>query len=495
MIRLRIPSLGQLPLFLPPVVFASVNACYLVLFDLPLSTVTLFYVVVLEFAAIGLSFNVAEILCAWTFGEILPPRSATLEDFPPVALLCVTCDDSDPDVLRLLNTQTYSNLTVFVLDDSRSERHRSIVDASGLPVFRRENRDGYKAGNLNNWLRNHGRQFMYFVVADADSILPPDFVDTMVRYAEHPANRDIAMFESLIRAWNTTSLFAALLDALAFLPARYRLRVTNRLGSTLSVGHNNLYRTDAVASLGGFTEHFLAEDFATCITLVSGGTWRCRAVPVISFERQPENIGEFARRQSRWAYQTLQLLELDVPRLSWSITLELFRALHYYISPLVMILGLLLSLLVNLQELVLASTMPSAKALIEGPMSPLWLFFLTWLLVPILGVSILARHHGVALRHVLGAVLLNSALFTVTSWVVARQVALYARRQRRPFTVTGRRMTPTLLDTFLIAGPVGILLWSVMITTCLNPAALPNLAWLIPACLGPLIVYVCQRSR
>lgn len=270
----------------------------------------LVYVILLEYMAVGIAYDMAELLFVLVIRRHDPPRMSVLTNRPPVALVCCTCDDVDIAVLNNLLNQTYPNLDIFVLDDSRSREYRSLVDSSGLTVVRRESQAGYKAGNLNNWLFQYGSDYQYFVVADADSMFPGEFVRQMVRYAEHPDNADVAIFESHIYAWNTATEFARLQNVMTPLYHQIKSRLDNRLGTNLSVGHNNLYRTAVLMSIGGFVEDYLAEDFATSAEVVRGGKRQCKTVPVVSYERLPQNLSEFSKRQARWAFQTFQLLTL-----------------------------------------------------------------------------------------------------------------------------------------------------------------------------------------
>lgn len=101
--------------------------------------------------------------------------------------------------------------------------------------------------------------------------------------------------------WNTSSRFAHLFELFRLLSNMIGLLVENPLGQILSVGHNNLYRTGRLLAAGGFTESYVAEDYATTLKLVSEGLGSCKIVPVEVFERAPSNVHEFLARQSRWA--------------------------------------------------------------------------------------------------------------------------------------------------------------------------------------------------
>ena len=245
-------------------------------------------------------------------------RLQTLESTPSTALLYVTCNDHDLALIEKLCHQDYPELDIYVLDDSQGGSLGRSLDHLPITVVARTTRTGYKAGNLNNWLSKYGANYTYFVVTDADSLLPPNFVSSMVTYANDPANEGVAIFESVITGWNTDSSFARMLDTMRPLENQLATVVQNALGQTLSVGHNNLYRADRIMAGGGFVTHYVAEDYSTSVHLMSQGLGACKVMPVKSFERVPSNLPEFLARQSRWALQTFQLLSLDLSGVDWA---------------------------------------------------------------------------------------------------------------------------------------------------------------------------------
>jgi cellulose synthase/poly-beta-1,6-N-acetylglucosamine synthase-like glycosyltransferase len=230
------------------------------------------------------AYDCAELLVATSLPNRVLPKLVDVKSDPSVALVCCTCDDIDPEVLSKLGKQTYVNLRVFVLDDSQQPAARALVDCIPYTIVRRSRRSGFKAGNLNHWLRRYGEEFDYVTVADADSILPPTFVADMVAHLEHPGNAHIGILESCIQPWNVTNTFARLLGLNAMLNRLLLLRVASRLGATLSVGHNNLIRICALLEVGGFDEDYLAEDYAVTIALLRTGARTCEAADVTSFE-------------------------------------------------------------------------------------------------------------------------------------------------------------------------------------------------------------------
>ncbi|MFQ5986486.1 MAG: glycosyltransferase family 2 protein, partial [Thermoplasmata archaeon] len=254
----------------------------------------------------------------------LPPYPLSALDgltgSPRVAILYTTMNDVVPECVRAIR-QTYP-CDVYLLDDSSDQAKRAVVDAlakeAGFSVARRPERLGFKAGALNNWLRLHGRAYDYFVLLDADSFLPPDWVELALRYAEHPANQDVAIFQGMINIWNTDRPFPAALAPTHLLSHdEWERKLANYLGTVVCYGHNVMIRVGPVLEIGGFDEGYVSEDFATAVKLASHGQGSV-FVPLHSWEALPENVRGFVRRQNKWTRSSMEFFSFVPPaRIPW----------------------------------------------------------------------------------------------------------------------------------------------------------------------------------
>ena len=258
------------------------------------------WISVLQFVLIALFF----LSFAFGFSKRLvslvvkPYRLAKLEARPRrprVAELYTTMNDAVPECLEAIH-QTYP-VDVFLLDDSKDPYKRELVDRiagrKGFRVIRRTDRRGFKAGALNHWLSLHGAEYDYFVILDADSLLPPDWVEEALTYAEHPENADLAIFQGLINLWNTDKPFPrALAPNQRLGQDEWELKVAGYLGAVVCYGHNVMLRTKHVLAVGGFDEGYVSEDFATAVRLASAG-YGSTFVPLHTWEALPENVVGF----------------------------------------------------------------------------------------------------------------------------------------------------------------------------------------------------------
>lgn len=456
------------------------------------------YVSLLELVAFGFAYEITQLFLSLFLKEIRLPFVKKLDNYPPVALLCTTCDNINTEILKNLNRQTYPNLHIFILDDSQDKESQVAVDSLYFSVLRRSNRYGYKAGSLNNWLMQYGQNFPYFIVVDADSLLPDNFVEQMIAYAEHPNNSGVAIFESLISAWNDKNQFARLLGTMTPVMHHYKLCLDNRFCSSLSVGHNNLYRTSIINMIGGFKEDYLAEDYATSIEVLRM-KYFCMTVPVPSFERLPENSIEFVRRQSRWTIQTFQLMSLKTISLSWYTRLSILMTLHYYFMPVLALFGMVILMYLNINNYYVFNTLslPLDFVSIESLREDKTLiFWVTYIILPIFLRGILARREGISVRHYFNSIFFHGALFSASLWPVIRRPLAFWDKSRFHFNVTILAPCPSFQQIILLNVPGFILIWIASLSIALNPIwSGLNLFWAIPAFLSPFLIHYIQRRN
>lgn len=133
-------------------------------------------------------YNIGVVLFSWIYRNFVPkPQALLLHETPPVAILYTTCNDFIQKSVESCLHINYPNYTLYILDDGDDPAIRSKIDAYAdenpdwVKVVRRENREGYKAGNLNHALEHHVSE-PYFAVVDADEIVPANFLNKLVPY-------------------------------------------------------------------------------------------------------------------------------------------------------------------------------------------------------------------------------------------------------------------------------------------------------------------------
>ena len=288
---------------------------------------------------VPVSFEFSELLLTFFIDKPSIPQ-ASLTKQPKVALLYTTCDDALEHCLLDLSGQSYENYEIFILDDSQDEYFKKKVDQFGYQVVRRDNLNGFKGGNLNNWIFKYGAEYEYFIILDSDSIIPSNFIAEMVRYAAHPNNADVAIFQSKIIPWNQNNLFSKLVGEIGMTRMHIIERVGNELNMVFSFGHNNLHRTKSITGVGGFNEMITPEDLTITFSLSAWGE-SVKVVDIISYDKNPDSFVAYKKRLIRWAKQTIEVFRFDWKFSSLSLKVmaikNLFSYLSIFICPLLLL--------------------------------------------------------------------------------------------------------------------------------------------------------------
>src|SRR5260370_33173949 len=112
-------------------------------------------------------------------------------------MLYCTYNDFNPENLFKCLTQDYQNTRFIILDDSTKaeckERIKEFSASHGILVVRRPDNSGFKAGNINHFLKTYLSnihnpfvaqlaRYQYFVFLDSDEVVPENFVSRMLDY-------------------------------------------------------------------------------------------------------------------------------------------------------------------------------------------------------------------------------------------------------------------------------------------------------------------------
>ena len=210
-------------------------------------------------------------------------------------------------------------LDIQVLDDSTDETRqvaRACVErfaAQGLPIvyIHRANREGFKAGALENGLKSAQGELV--AIFDADFIPPPDFLRRTVPYFQ---NEQIGMVQArwtyLNRDYSLlTQVETILLDGHFVVEhgARSRRGVFFNFNGTAGV-----WRRQAIEDAGGWEHDTLTEDTDLSYRAQLRG-WRFLYLPDIECVSElPVDMNSFKAQQARWAKGLMQTAKKVLPR-------------------------------------------------------------------------------------------------------------------------------------------------------------------------------------
>ena len=275
-----------------------------------------FFIFFVEFAWLYGLYNLGVILFAfWVRGankrrgsEVLP----ALTNYPPVAILYTTCNDFVEASAESCVNQDYPAFKVYLLDDSNDPLYQARVDvfAERFPdrveVVRRPDRKAFKAGNMNHGLANVAVSEPYFAIADADEILPADFLIRLVPHLE--ADPSCAFVQANHRANpGQTSPLAKALGVGIDLHWKWYQPLRNRFGFVMFLGHGAILRREIWEKIGGFPD-IVSEDLGFAIRARELGYRGKFVEDVVCFEDFPEDVRSFRIRHMKWTRGTCEFL-------------------------------------------------------------------------------------------------------------------------------------------------------------------------------------------
>ena len=248
-------------------------------------------------------------------------------------------------------------LDIQVLDDSTDETQqvaRACVErhaAEGLPIvyIHRTNRQGFKAGALENGLRTARGEFV--AIFDADFIPQADFLRRTIPYFLDPnGGGGIGMVQARWTYLNSdysllTRVETILLDGHFVIEHGGR----SRRGTFFNFnGTAGVWRRSAIDAAGGWEHDTLTEDTDLSYRAQLKG-WKFLYLPDIECASElPVDMNGFKAQQARWAKGLMQTAKKILPKVfradvPWHIKSEAFFHLTANISyPLMVLLSTML---------------------------------------------------------------------------------------------------------------------------------------------------------
>jgi len=211
-------------------------------------------------------------------------------------------------------------LDIQVLDDSTDETQavaRACVErhqALGVPVayIHRDNREGFKAGALQEGLKTAKGEFV--AIFDADFIPPADFLRRTVPYFN---TLKIAMVQT---RWSYVNRHYSVLTEVEaiLLDGHFAIEHSSRFRTGLFFNFNGtagIWRRNAIEDAGGWQHDTLTEDTDLSYRAQMRG-WQFLYLPEIACPSElPVEMNAFKSQQARWAKGLMQTAKKILPRM------------------------------------------------------------------------------------------------------------------------------------------------------------------------------------
>jgi cellulose synthase/poly-beta-1,6-N-acetylglucosamine synthase-like glycosyltransferase/uncharacterized membrane protein (UPF0136 family) len=295
------------------------------------------FIFFIDFAWLYGMYNLGVVSFATLYGLLgkksplaLTPNVKTAQ--PPVAILYTTCNDFVEESVVSCVRQNYPNYTVYILDDSSRQEFKDRIDAFAaqypglVQVVRRPDRKAFKAGNMNYGLANFAHE-PYFAIADADEILPTDFLTKTVTVLETDETCGFVQANHRANPGSTSPLSKSLGVGIDIHWKWYQ-PLRNDYGFVMFLGHGALLRRDVWEKIGGFPD-IVSEDLGFAIHARELG-YRGRFLEdVICYEDFPDSVRAFRIRHMKWTRGTSEFLSkkmkwlIRAKNISWTEKLDI----------------------------------------------------------------------------------------------------------------------------------------------------------------------------
>ena len=261
---------------------------------------------------------------------------------PKVLLLYCTCNDFNAEALTACMAQDYPNFQTVILDDSSKAEYLRKIDAfaqkTGATVVRRENREGFKAGNLNNYLQGK-KDYDYFVVLDSDERSPKNYIREVLKYYAY--SEKVGVVQASHKATKGKNLFQNLMGLSVKSNGKICQVMKNFYGSNALIGHGMTISRACFEKTGGFPK-VVAEDISFAIDVKNSGYEVLYAPNIVCEEEFPLDYLCLKKRQAKWVQGNVEFMkkyhsDIKNSKMSWYEKLDI--KLSHYNLPIIPMLS------------------------------------------------------------------------------------------------------------------------------------------------------------
>jgi cellulose synthase (UDP-forming) len=204
---------------------------------------------------------------------------------------------------------------VYLLDDSTNESDKKnmgkLAKKYHCSLIRRDDRKGYKAGNINNAVKNYVKE-KFFVILDSDQAPEPEFLNETMDYF---SDRRVSFVQTPQHFVNDNSLLqrAAKVGTNIFYHSQCASKAKD--GAMPFCGTNAVIRKEAFDIVNGFSYYTSTEDIELGIRMNEAGYHGVYEPQLLVHGFSPPDFKAYSSQQYRWSNGNLAILRENWHRL------------------------------------------------------------------------------------------------------------------------------------------------------------------------------------
>lgn len=231
---------------------------------------------------------------------------------PPVAIIIPTLNE-DPDMVKdtILKAKNidYENFQVILIDSSTDGdiRHKTDLMSHNLNIkyIYRDTLRGYKAGSINDAIKNLDNDFRYVLILDSDHRLKSSILKDLIPLMENDSDLTFIQTPQYFQMAKHDRLGLAY----SFQQHIFYKHICRGLcvnGSPYICGTNVIIKLEHLNEIGGMDETCITEDIATSFIFHSNGYKSIYVDKVYAEGLAPPSLSAYYGQQMRWSYGTFQ---------------------------------------------------------------------------------------------------------------------------------------------------------------------------------------------
>lgn len=239
--------------------------------------------------------------------------------------------------LWILSGATTNDYTAY--ENQVVERLKNKYGNNRVKYFHTEDPKVKKPQIIKLWLSQYEAQYKYFMICDADSLLPENTILRLLQYAEHSANKDVSIYQTCLCGVNAKTYYSKYLCGGTVRMMMTEVPVNQRvLGQILYFGHNALIRTKDFKDIE-IEDGILSHDIWDSVYLDIRGKKAIFCHNIVTYEEQPASFIEDMKRIGRWARGNIQTIPLIFkPGISIGTRFLIFYGIYtYLVQPIFLI--------------------------------------------------------------------------------------------------------------------------------------------------------------